>query len=285
MGDKLLTDAFTPVFLLFAGLFGLAVGSFLNVVAWRVPLGKSIVRPGSACPSCGTPISPRDNVPVLGWILLRGKCRTCRAPISVLYPVVELSTGLLFLAAGLKTGMSPLFLHHVVFLSLMVLAVRTDLEHFMILDSVSIGGTVAGLGLSFFSGAPGFVPALLAAGGAFLFFLLIRAFSVAYLKSRNVRVEAPKGFEEEEEDFQSGLGWGDVKLAACLGAFLGPGAAVAGLFISFLAGALYGVVVLIRGGRRAKPIPFGPFMAIGGGTALFFGNWLWNAYSSFGPYR
>jgi len=285
MGDILLTDSFTPVFLLFAGMFGLAVGSFLNVVAWRVPLGKSIVRPGSACPSCGTPISPRDNVPVLGWIILRGRCRSCRAPISVLYPVVELSTGLLFLAAGLRTGMSPLFLHHAVFLSLMILALRTDLEHFLILDSVSVGGTVAGLGLSFLPGAPGFVPSLLASGGAFLFFLLIRAFSVAYLRSRNVRVEAPEGFEEEEEDFQSGLGWGDVKLAACLGAFLGPGSAVAGLFLSFLTGALYGVAVLIRGGRRTRPIPFGPFMAVGGAVALFFGNWLWNAYSSFGSYR
>jgi len=92
-------------------------------------------------------------------------------------------------------------------------------------------------------------------------------------------------YGEEEEDFQSGLGWGDVKLAACLGAFLGPGSAVAGLFLSFLTGALYGVAVLIRGGRRTRPIPFGPFMAVGGAVALFFGNWLWNAYSSFGSYR
>lgn len=277
-----MTDPFAPVFLLFAGMFGLAAGSFLNVVAWRAPLGKSIVRPGSACPSCGTPISPHDNIPVLSWMILRGRCRSCRAPISVLYPVVEMATGLLFVAAGLRTGMSPLFFHHAVFLSLMVLALRTDLEHFMILDSVSVGGTAAGLGFSFLPGAPGFVPALLAAGGAFLFFLLIRSFSVAYLKSRNVRVEAPEGFEDEEEDFQSGLGWGDVKLAACLGAFLGPGPAVAGLFISFLTGAVYGVAVLFRGGRRTRPIPFGPFMAFGGAVALFFGSRLWSAYSGFG---
>lgn len=273
------------VFLLFAGLFGLAVGSFLNVVAWRVPIGRSIVRPGSACPSCGTPIAPHDNIPVLSWLLLRGKCRSCGASISILYPLVELATGLIFLAAALKTGMTPLFLHHAVFLALMVLALRTDLEHFIILDSVSVGGTAAGLCLSLVPGAPGIIPALLSAGGAFLFFLLIRAFSVAYLRSRKVRVEAPEGFEDEEEDFQSGLGWGDVKLAACLGAFLGPGPGTAGLFISFLFGALTGVVILLRGGRRTRPIPFGPFMAVGGAAALFFGETLWNAYSGFGFYR
>lgn len=273
------------VFIFFATLFGLAVGSFLNVAAWRIPLGRSIVSPGSACPACGTPISPRDNIPVLSWVLLRGRCRSCRAGISVVYPVVELCTGLLFLAAAHRTGMSALFFHHALFLSLLVLAVRTDLEHFLILDSVSIGGTAAGLGLSLLPGAPGFLPALFAAAGAFLFFLLIRSFSVAYLRSRKVRVEAPEGFESEEEDFQSGLGWGDVKLAACLGAFLGPGPAVAGLFLSFLLGALYGVFVLVRGGRRTKPIPFGPFMAMGGGIALFFGEALWNGYRSFGLYR
>ncbi len=269
------------VFLLFATLLGLAVGSFLNVAAWRLPQGKSIVRPGSACPACGAPIAPQDNIPVLSWLLLAGKCRSCRVGIPVVYPVVELCTGLLFLAAAFRTGMTPLFFHHALFLSLMVLSVRTDIEHFLILDSVSIGGTVAGLSLSLVPEAPGFLPALLAAAGAFLFFLLVRAFSVAYLKSRKVRVEAPEGFEEEEDDFQSGLGWGDVKLAACLGAFLGPGPVVAGLFLSFLVGAMYGLLILARGARRARPIPFGPFMAVGGGIALFFGDVLWNAYRGF----
>jgi leader peptidase (prepilin peptidase)/N-methyltransferase len=195
---------------------------------------------------------------------------------------VELAAGLLFLAASMRTGMSPLFIHHALFISLMILSVRTDLEHFIILDSVSIGGAAAGLGLSLLPGAPGLVPALVASGGAFLFFLLIRAFSVAYLKSRQVRVEAPQGFEEEEEDFQSGLGWGDVKLAACLGAFLGPGPAAAGLFISFLLGAVYGIAVLARGGKRTRPIPFGPFMALGGSIALFFGRGIWEAYTNIG---
>ncbi len=270
------------VFSVFATLLGLAVGSFLNVAAWRIPLGKSVVRPGSACPGCGTPISPRDNIPVLSWILLRGRCRSCRCRISPVYPAVELATGLLFLAASVKTGMSPLFIHHALFLSLMVLSVRTDMEHFIILDQVSIGGAAAGLGLALLPGAPGLVPALTASGGAFLFFLLIRAFSAAYLKSRQVRVEAPQGFEEEEEDFQSGLGWGDVKLSACLGAFLGPGPGVVGLFLSFLLGALYGVGVLARGGKRTRPIPFGPFMALGGSIALFFGRGIWEAYRSIG---
>lgn len=272
------------VYLLFAMLFGLAVGSFLNVAAWRIPQGRSIVRPGSACPSCGTPIAPKDNIPVLSWLLLQGRCRACRSEISGVYPVVELCTGLLFLAAALRTGMTPLFFHHALFLSLMVLSVRTDLEHYLILDSVSIGGTGAGLALSFLPGAPGFLPSLLAAAGAFLFFLLIRAFSVVYLKSRNVRVQAPEGFEDEEEDFQSGLGWGDVKLSACLGAFLGPGPGATGLFLAFVAGALYGVALLIRKGRRSRPIPFGPFMALGGGIALFYGETLWNAYRGFGLY-
>ncbi len=268
------------MFTVFAGLLGLCVGSFLNVVSWRVPLGRSIVSPPSACPGCRKAIEPRDNIPVLSFIILGGKCRSCRMPISIRYPLTELATGLLFLAAALRTGYSPLFISHAVLISLMIVVVRTDLEQFIVLDQVSIGGTAAGLLLSLLPGGTGILSSLYAAAGAFLFFLLLRTGASIYLKKNNIRTEAPEGFEEEEDDFQGGMGWGDVKLAACVGAFLGPGPTVIALFAAFILGALVGgALMILRKRKKSIPIPFGPFMAAGAVLGLFFGGPLWEAYT------
>lgn len=267
------------IFTIFAGLFGLCIGSFLNVVIWRVPLGKSIVSPPSACPGCGKEIEPQDNIPVLSYLVLRGKCRNCSMAISVKYPITELITGILFTLAALQTGYSLSFINYAVLISLMVVVVRTDLEQFIILDEISIGGAVAGILLALVPGGLDILTSLITAIAGASFFLLIRAAASIYLKKRNIRTEAPEGFEDEEDEFQGGMGWGDIKLAACIGAFLGPASTVIAFFAAFILGAVSGGAMMAFGGKkRNTPIPFGPFMAAGAVLALFFGEPLWNAY-------
>ncbi len=270
------------IFSIFAGLFGLCIGSFLNVVIWRVPLGKSIVSPPSACPRCKKEIEPRDNIPVLSYLILRGKCRNCSLPISIKYPITEAITGILFTLAALQTGYSILFINYAILISLMVVVVRTDLEQFIILDEVSIGGTVAGILLALLAGGISILNSALTAVIAFTFFLLLRIGATFYLKKRNIRTEAPEGFEDEEDEFQGGMGWGDIKLAACIGAFLGATSTVIALFIAFILGAIIGGVMMLKSKKgKSTPIPFGPFMAVGAILALFFGQPLWKAYINF----
>lgn len=252
------------------------------MVAWRLPLGRSIVTPPSACPGCGKPIAPYDNIPVLSWILLGGKCRNCRMRISLRYPVTEFITGVLFYLAARETGFSIQFIPWSVFISLMVVAFKTDAEQYMILDSVSLGGTAAGIALSLIPGGVGILSSASAALGAFAFFLLIRVGASIYLRRSNIRTRAPEGFEDEEDEFQGGMGWGDIKLSACIGAFLGPGPTVIALFAAFGLGAVTGIVLMTVCGRdRRVPVPFGPFMAAGALLSLFLGNGLWDSYQAF----
>lgn len=270
-----------PFFATFAFLFGLCIGSFLNVVAWRVPRGESIVRPPSACPGCGRRIAWFDNVPVLSWILLGARCRACGCRISPRYPLGELATGVLFLGAALSDGFTPQFLSDAIFLSLLVVTVQTDLAHWIVLDEISIGGAVLGMALSLLHGGLGPLASAGAAAGGFLLFLLIRLASLVVLKSRPGYVLVPAGHEDEKEEFTGGMGWGDVKLAACMGAFLGPGSTAVAFFVAFLTGAFAGVLAAILAGRnRRAPIPFGPFLAIGGATAVFAGPRIWAWYMS-----
>ncbi len=267
------------IFTVFAGLFGLSIGSFLNVVIWRVPLGKSIISPPSACPGCGKEIEPQDNIPVLSYLILKGKCRNCSMSISAKYPVTELITGILFALAALQTGYSLAFINYAVLIALMVVVVRTDLEQFIILDEVSIGGAVAGILLALLPGELKILTSLITAVSGAAFFLLLRVGASIYLKKKNIRTEAPEGFEDEEDEFQGGMGWGDIKLAACIGAFLGPASTVIAFFAAFILGAISGGAMMAFGGKkRNTPIPFGPFMAAGAVLALFFGEPLWNAY-------
>lgn len=267
------------IFTVFAGLFGLCIGSFLNVVIWRVPLGKSIVSPPSACPGCGKEIEPIDNIPVLSYLLLKGKCRNCSMTISPKYPITELVTGVLFGLAALQTGYSTAFINYAVLISLMITVVRTDLEQYIILDEVSIGGAAAGVLLALLPGGTDILTSLITAVAGAGFFLLIRLGASYYLKRKNIRTEAPEGYEDEEDEFQGGMGWGDIKLAACIGAFLGPASTVIAFFTAFILGALSGGAMMVFKGRKGRtPIPFGPFMAAGALLALFFGKPLWNAY-------
>jgi leader peptidase (prepilin peptidase)/N-methyltransferase len=262
-----------------AFVIGLCVGSFLNVVAWRVPRGRSIVLPPSACPSCGRRIRPFENIPVLSWILLGARCAGCGTRIPVRYPLGELAGGLAFLGAWLHSGPTVGFLHDAAFLSLLIVTVQTDLDRWLVLDEVSIGGTAAGLLLSILPGGTGIAESAAAAAGGFLLFLLIRQASILVLRLKPGYVRVPEGMEDDPEGFDGGMGWGDVKLAACIGAFLGPRAAAVGFFLAFLAGASAGLAMMAAGRhRRGVPIPFGPFMAAGAAAALFAGESIAGAY-------
>jgi len=270
-------DAF---FAVSAAILGLCIGSFLNVVAWRAPLGQSVVAPPSACPACGRRIRWYENIPILSWIILGARCAGCRERISVRYPLGELATGLCFLAAALHSGPTAGFIREAVFLSLLILTVQTDLTHWLVLDEASIGGTVAGLILSLTPGGIGMVRSAATAAGAFLLFLAIRLVSLLVLRRRPDYVLPPEGMEDEE-GFDGGMGWGDIKLAACIGAFLGPRPTAVAVFIAFVAGAAVGLFLMALGRHeRRRPIPFGPFLALGGAIALFAGDSIASAYLS-----
>ncbi|MBD8139554.1 prepilin peptidase [Frigoribacterium sp. CFBP 13605] len=262
---------------LVAGGFGLLIGSFLNVVVYRVPAGISIARPASACPGCSTPIRRRDNVPVVSWLALGGKCRDCRTSISARYPIVELATGLFFVLVaarlwplvGVPTEALPLvarLLSLVAFLWLAGVSVALaviDLEHHRLPDAIVLPSyTVGGVLLAASSILVGDWPALVRAaiGLASLFaFYLIAALS-----------------------YPGGMGFGDVKLAGVLGlylAWLGWGEFAVGAFAAFLLGGLYAVVLLVtRRVERTGGIPFGPWMLAGAWVGVFAGGTVATAY-------
>jgi leader peptidase (prepilin peptidase)/N-methyltransferase len=233
----------------FSGLGGLIIGSFLNVVIYRLPRGESLATPASHCPSCDTPIKPYDNVPVLGWLLLRGHCRTCRTKISPRYPAVEALTAALAVAVVL-TKHSPRDVALGLLLVVVLIPVALiDLDRRIIPNKILLPAAVAavaiGAGL-----APKELPEQLIAAAAAGGFLLL--FALAY----------PKG-----------MGMGDVKLAAVLGLYLGRSVAVA-LIAGVLAGVLIGSAIMARVGvqeGRKTAVPFGPFLALGAIVALFAG--------------
>ena len=243
----------------FAILFGLVVGSFCNVCIHRLPKEESVITPRSRCPACRTPIRPLDNVPLLSFLWLRGRCRTCGAAISWRYPLVEALTGALFGAALLAFGPTLRGVSAALLLAALVVVTFIDLEHQVIPDEVTLVGLPVGLGASLLTGAPPVLEAFLAAlGGAGGLYL--------------VAVYGELAFQREA------LGGGDVKLAAMLGAFLGGRGLLLAFFLASLAGGLVGGLLLATGrGGRGTLLPFGPFLALGAATSLFFGEalWLW----------
>jgi leader peptidase (prepilin peptidase) / N-methyltransferase len=234
---------------------GLALGSFLNVVAARIPLRRSIVSPGSACMSCGAPISRRDNIPLLSFVLLRGKCRHCGAPIPWRYPAVEATTALLVGGCVLRFGLSWDALIGAVFCASLVAVSATDLERWVIPNSIVL--PAAAVVLVARTVIHPSVEWIAAAVGASLFLFLA---AVVY---------------------PAGMGMGDVKLALLLGAALGRTVPI-GMFVGMLAALVPSAVLFARHGAAARkmPIPFGPFLALGGVVALFAGKPLLNAYLS-----
>jgi leader peptidase (prepilin peptidase)/N-methyltransferase len=246
----------TAVLIILAAVAGAALGSFLNVLVYRLPRGESLITPGSHCPSCHASVKPYDNVPVLAWVWLRGHCRACRARISPRYPLVEAVTAGLCVAVVLaRSGAAPIALGLATVLVAVPIA-AIDVEHHVIPNKITAPAALLALVLGSAldpSGEPARLIAAAIAGGAFL----VVAFAVP-----------------------QGMGMGDVKLAGLLGLLLGSSVAPA-LLIALLTGVLTGVVVLARrapGERRGTGVPFGPFLALGGVAAVFWGHAIVAAY-------
>jgi leader peptidase (prepilin peptidase)/N-methyltransferase len=235
-------------------VFGLILGSFLNVVISRLPRGASLWRPGSSCPACGTSIAWHDNIPVLSFILLRGRCRACHAPISWQYPAVELTTAGLFSLAYARFGLTAEFGLAAVLLAALVTITVIDLQHQIIPDVITLPGVVVGFVANLALGRIGWLESalgILVGGG--IFWVVLQG-SLLIL-----------GHE--------GMGGGDVKLGAMLGAFLGWKATLAAVFLAVVAGGLVALVLLgLNIAGRKDPIPFGPFLAAAGAAVLFWGE-------------
>jgi leader peptidase (prepilin peptidase)/N-methyltransferase len=240
--------------LIFAFAFGAVMGSFANVLIHRLPLGLSIVSPGSRCPSCGAGIRWFDNIPILSYFILGGRCRGCGTTISPRYPLVEALSGVLFAAVVFKLGIQPAAAALALFAWALVVITFIDLDHRIIPDVISLPGTVLGLAFSFAPGFPRPVDSAVgvAIGAGFLFLVLY-----AYEKIMG----------------EEGMGMGDVKLLAMIGAFLGWQALPVTVLVSSLTGSLVGVgYALVKGESVRKfPVPFGPFLALGALVHLFFG--------------
>jgi leader peptidase (prepilin peptidase) / N-methyltransferase len=250
---------------LYAAVLGLITGSYLNVVIHRLPRGVSTVLPVSRCPSCGTKIRPYDNVPLLSFLVLRGRCRQCRAAIAWRYPMVEAATGALFLACYLRFGPSSSALVAALFGSLMIALALIDLEHFILPDRITLPGIALGLLVQPLVEWAGLRSALIgAAAGAGI----ILAMNAVWLALRGVQ----------------GFGFGDVKMLAMIGAFLGLAGVVVTLFLAALLGSITGLAMMTRGRIHLQSrLPFGFFLAIGALAALFYGRPLANWYLSFFP--
>jgi leader peptidase (prepilin peptidase) / N-methyltransferase len=244
-------------------LLGLMVGSFLNVVIHRVPAGESVVAPRSRCPKCGNELSNRDNIPVLSWILLRAKCRTCGEPISARYPFVEALTAILFGVVAARIGFEPELPAFLVLTAFLIALSAIDLDTFLLPKKLVWPAFFAGVillgGASIIEGST--QDAIEAAAGSAI------AFAVLFL----IHFISPKG-----------MGFGDVRLAAVLGLHLGylelPMVGV-GLFLSFLVASVVGIGLIVAKKRGRKDrVPFGPFLAVGTGLAIVFGEAILNVY-------
>lgn len=230
-------------------LFGLLFGSFLNVVAHRLPRKESLATPGSHCPGCDTPIRPYDNVPVISWLMLRGRCRACREPIAWRYPAVELTTALLAVAVVLVKGLDRDAWLGLALVFVLVPIALIDLDHRIIPNRITLPAAIAAIAICALT-QPSHLPEHLIAGVAAGGFLLLAALA-----------------------YPRGMGMGDVKLAFVLGLFLGRDVGPA-MLIALLTGTVVGVaIIVVKGaaeGRKTK-VPFGPFLAVGGVAGLLAG--------------
>jgi leader peptidase (prepilin peptidase)/N-methyltransferase len=270
--------------IIFIFVFGLIIGSFLNVCILRIPMAESVVLPSSHCPSCRTPIKPYDNIPVVSWLVLAGRCRKCKARISAMYPMVELATGLLFLACYLVFGLSAEALKWAIFAALLIVLTITDLRERILPDKVNFVGLGAGLLLSLFTKpvdgtaswlanhlfaypppepALSFADALIGAGVASGLLWLV---AEGYFRARG----------------RDGMGLGDVKMMAMAGAFLGLQRALLTILLGSLLGSVIGIAVIAiaRKGRDFE-LPFGTFLGAGAILVMFFGSPALDWYRAF----
>lgn len=246
------------------GALGLAIGSFLNVVIWRVPRGESLLHPSSACPECGQVIRKRDNIPVLSWLLLRGKCRDCREPISARYPLVEALTALLFVLLLWQFGLSFEFVAFAYLAAVGVALTFIDLDvrrlpNVLVLPAYGVL-TVLFVAQSLVTGDWWPLTRAIIGGAAMFSFYFVAAIV-----------------------YPGGMGFGDVKLAGVIGValgWLGWGALIVGSFAAFLVGGVVGGLLMVaRKADRRTAIPFGPWMIAGAVVGMVWGATLWNAYT------
>ena len=257
------------IFAMGALALGAIIGSFLNVVIHRYPREESIVFPASRCPTCATPIKAYDNVPVLSYLWLRARCRSCREPISIRYPLVELANALFYLAVFQRTGVSLAFIPIAALVSMLVVLIYIDAEIQILPDVITLPGTLLGIGMAA-AGLTTLAPELFLAEtwrqsligaltGAGILALLI----IVYWLIRRVE----------------GMGWGDVKMLAMIGAMLGFAGIPAVLLVSSIAGSLIGIPMALRHARGMQvALPFGVFLGIATLGVLFFGHTLWSWY-------
>ncbi len=242
------------VLCLFSVLLGLCLGSFANVCIYRIPLNKSIVHPPSSCPHCGAGIRFFDNIPVISYLLLMGRCRHCRESISVRYPMVEILMALLSLALFIKFGLHLQYLLFLIFAGALVVLSFIDFDHKILPDVLTLPGIALGWLLSFLPGGISWIDSLigLVAGGGALWVV-----ATVYEKITG----------------REGLGGGDIKLLAMIGAWMGWIPLPLIVLMSSLSGAVIGSVFILSGGRGARTqIPFGPFLSIGALSYLFLGH-------------
>ncbi len=240
------------LYLSFSFVIGVCFGSFANVVIYRWPKEQSFVKPRSRCPTCEAPIKPYQNIPVISWIFLRGKCAECKAAISIVYPLVELLTGLIFAAVFYKSGLSLTTLNMMIFTALAVPCFFIDLKHMYLPDVMTLPGIALALLISLINSNPNYTESFVGAllGGGLLWLL-----AYSYKKWRGV----------------DGMGGGDIKLLAWLGALLGFKSISFILFSSSVAGTVVGAYFLIFKGKNSKTfvIPFGPFLIFSGYVYFF----------------
>jgi leader peptidase (prepilin peptidase) / N-methyltransferase len=243
--------------ILAGGLLGAVIGSFLNVVVHRVPLGESLVSPGSHCPGCGAPVKPYDNVPVVSWLVLRGRCRNCGMRISPRYPLVELATAIAFAAVVAVRGFDNDLVLELPFVALLIALAAIDFDHRLLPNKIVYPMAAYGLIATLLVDQEDLVENLIAGSGAFIFLLVA---VIAY----------PRG-----------MGMGDVKLAGAMGLYLGL-SVIPALLVAFLSGSLVGIVIIAREGAagRKKAVPFGVFLALGGIVAVLAGPELIDLYES-----
>jgi leader peptidase (prepilin peptidase)/N-methyltransferase len=248
--------------LLLVAAFGLAFGSFFNVVIYRLPLSQSLVRPGSRCPVCGHPLSWYENVPIASYLALGGRCRACRTRISIVYPIIEVTAAAVAIVSYLHYGASPVFVARVLFAFALIVLFVIDLQHRILPNVITVPGIVAGLAFSLV-GPPGWMSSLvgIAIGGGLLFGI----------------AEAYRLVRHEE-----GLGMGDVKMGAMVGAFLGWQLTLLALVLSSFLGSIIGVgVIVARKGDMKYALPFGSFLALAALVASLWGEPIVRWYASF----
>lgn len=241
---------------IFAVSLGAIVGGFLNVVVHRVPRAESLIRPGSRCPACAVPIPPHDNLPVVSWLLLRGRCRSCAEPISARYPFVEILTAVVFALIVAARGFDDALILQLPFAALLIAVAFIDYDHRIVPNKIVRAGTIYAIGATLVL-FPDELPERLFAGGA--------AFALPLLAALI---------------HPAGMGMGDVKLTGVTGLFLGV-ATIPALFVAFIAGAFFGIVQMVRQGLMARKsgLPFAPFLALGGLVGVIGGPELIDQYS------